>query len=215
MLTRTAFYVDIGYCTSWANAVACCFKQHDMKRCCIHIIIITAACGIISCGSAATKADQEESSKKEVDQPGDTGTAVMQPDTHQLRSDAPGAVSTRSAPTGENEIIAHIDRYLVSTASFDPAPSPGIHNGILKLENTLRDISFQKVWVQANVLSDKNEVLRSDFYSFSNLEPGETDSQRLPEYSQGVKIEAFVIKVKSEQLTNGETLVVGKNPAGK
>ena len=109
--------------------------------------------------------------------------------------------------TGNNEILAHIDKHLVSAAQFT-ASAGGITNGTVSITNTLPAASFQKVMVEVQIRSADGGELRTDYYTAINIEPGGVKMVKIPN-SPGTKIVTRIIKVKSAELTKGEFVLAG------
>lgn len=113
--------------------------------------------------------------------------------------------------TNTDDILKHIDEYLVSKVTFQPAGSEGgITNGIITLQNNLPDVSFQKVLLEVSILTENDQEYRTDYYTFMNIEPGETKMTKMPKSSRGSKVISRVVKLKSEELTKGEMILIGK-----
>lgn len=168
---------------------------------------------LISCGDSATKADTDDKTFKP-----DTDTAKTQPvenpaaaDPDPVSSSAKSAPSALSGSNPSNDILANIDQHLVAKTSFDPIEpgKEGIINGTVTLENRLDAISFQKVYVEVSIRLADGVEYRTDYYILQNIGPGESKLVRIPKTTRGNTIVCHVVKVKSEQLTNGELKLTG------
>lgn len=165
----------------------------------ILISIITGLC-LVSCGGAETKADPKtDTYNKE----GNADEKIPE-----VTTAAPAAKADSSAVVPDsNEILAKIDKYLVSTPVN--GTGGGISNATVTIKNTLSNITFQKVIVEVNILSADGKVIKNDFYPIQNIEPGDVETIKIPNNAKGVSLLSHVIKVKSNELTNGETVMVG------
>ncbi len=177
-------------------------------------LILLIAFGIASCGGAETKADSSDTLDKK--KPPTSSQPQTQPVTEEKIPDntpAPSA-KTRGGVIGpeNNEILAHIDKYLVSKADF-PAPpaSGGIRNATVSLQNTLSDITFQKAILEVSILLPDGLEFRTDYYILQNIDPGDVKTVKIPNATRGNSISSHVVKLKSTQLTNGELILVGSN----
>lgn len=167
----------------------------------VHLII--AGFVLFSCGDAETKVDNTKTNEI--------------PSTDSLTKDN---VDTNAAPSGTarglnigaepTEILTNIDKHLVSKVNFTSAGAAGgITNGMLTVQNTLSDATFQKAYVEVSILLADGSIFRTDYYTVQNLEPGVTKSVKLPNTTRGTSIVSTVVKVKSLELTNGEMILVG------
>lgn len=162
---------------------------------------------ILSCGS-----NGRNDEKNSIEKSDSLGT------TRKLDNNINNENPIQSMPVGEtiitkanpNEILTHIDNYLVSKVSYTKdSLSGGIKNGILTVKNTLPDVVFQKALVEVSIITESNQEYRTDYYTLQNIEPGDIKSIKIPESSRGVKVISHIVKVKSEKLTNGEMILVG------
>lgn len=185
-----------------------------MKKINFMLIMIAATIFFAACSDAETKADRSGSKqKKETDSAGNfipgrsdenildnTTEKAMPPagDTGQIKNDEP------------NEVLANIDKYLVTKASYPPpGANGGIVNGTVTVHNTLTDASFDRAMVEVRILLDDGKEYRTDFYTVINVEPGGTKTVKIPNTIRGNSVSTNVVKVKSNKLTNGEMIMVG------
>jgi hypothetical protein len=129
-------------------------------------------------------------------------------DNTKIKSAKPGPIVP--AKNKSNEILANIDKYLVSKPDYPtPQASGGIINGKVTVENTLPDITFQKAIVEVSILLEDGKEYRTDYYILQNIEPGDIKTVQIPKTTRGTKVTSHIVKLKSDQLTNGEMVVVG------
>lgn len=164
----------------------------------IPVALLTAT--LISCGGAETKADPSADT--------DTNTERSGADKIPETSPAPAARADSSAmKSGHNEILAHIDQYLISTTAY-PADGASAH-ATVTVKNTLSNITFQKAIIEIDIIAADGKLLKNDFYPIQNIEPGDMETIKLSGIAKGASIKSHVVKVKSNELTNGETVIVG------
>ncbi len=180
-----------------------------MKRFNLFPVLFSLIVLLASCGGAETKADPEiteknapaaESSADEK-MPGDNPAAAApvspKPDSADLKPET-------------NEILAKIDQYLVSTPVYTaPAAGGGIINATVTVKNMLADVTFQKAIVEVTIIAADGNVLRNDYYPIQNIEPGDVETIKLPNVPKAASLVCHIVKVKSNQLTNGEMVLVG------
>jgi hypothetical protein len=106
---------------------------------------------------------------------------------------------------GSNEILANIDNYLVST----------VNNGVLTVKNTLSDITFQKAIAEVSLIAADGTVLGNYFPVLQNIEPGDIKTVKVPGNSRTNSINCHIVKLKSDQLTKGQMIMVGTHYEGK
>ncbi len=154
---------------------------------------------IIACGN--NKKDNGDSDR-------DTGVAnsVTRPDSDLTSptTQAGTESNARSADSGTNDkdaILANIDQYLVSKTS--------IADATLTVQNTIKDATINKAYAEVKVMDANNKVLRSDFLILENIQAGDSKSVRIPNVSGAASISSRIVRLKSDQLTNGETINVG------
>jgi len=181
-----------------------------MKKCFAFLIFIPVLILIASCGDANTKTETTDTNNvmnNQTDSTGRSSVTNVHDEVNEKKSTASGNIVVREMP---NEILANIDQHLVSKVSFsEPPVGGGINNGIVTIRNTLPDVTFQKVIVEVSILTESNEEYRADYYTFQNVEPGDSKSAKMPKTTRGIKAICHVIKVKSNELTNGEMILVG------
>ncbi len=113
---------------------------------------------------------------------------------------------------GSAEILSQIDRYLVSKAQLTPSTTgDGFREAIVTVKNKLQNITIQDAFLEVNILTADNKEYRTDFYTLENIEPGSVKTIKIPESSRGVKIRSHIVKLTSDSLTNGETVMVGEH----
>jgi len=178
-----------------------------MKRLIFSFTIIAGIVMLVSCSGAETKADSDETVKNE---PAPERTAEKKiADGKPAAAPVPKPDSTALEP-GANEILSKIDKYLVSTPVYAaPSAGSGILKAIITVKNTLKDITFQKAIVEVTILTADGKELRNDYYPIQNIEPGDVETIKLPDTPKGASLVSHIVKVKSNQLTNGEMVLVG------
>jgi len=70
-------------------------------------------------------------------------------------------------------------------------------------------VTIQKAIVEVSILTSDGAEFRTDYYILQNVEPGETEIIKIPNASRGNSIVTHVVKLKSQELTNGEMIMVG------
>lgn len=120
-------------------------------------------------------------------------------------------VTGNDKKTGPDEILTNIDKHIISSAVFEkPATNTeGIHNCLINIKNNLNNASFQKATVEVSILLNDGKEYRTDYYTIINLEPGGTKTIKIPNTSRGTSVVSHIIKVKSNELTNGEYVLTG------
>lgn len=178
-----------------------------MKRFNLFLVISGAILLLASCGGAETKADHEGTEKNE--------PAPERAAEEKIADDKPAAApllksDSVSAKLSSNEILAKIDKYLVSTPKYTaPAAGGSIQNATITIKNILTDITFQKAIVEVTTLGADGKEIRSDYYPIQNIEPGDVETIKLPNTPKSASLVSHVVKVKSDQLTHGEMVLVG------
>jgi len=169
------------------------------------LLIFSIIVVLLSCGGAETKADPSPDtirSNKER-----TGPDKI-PESQPAAAASANSDSSLVIP-GSNEIIlAGIDQYLLSTPSFEKN-SGGISNATITVKNTLSGITFQKAIIEVDILAADGKLLKNNFYPIQNIEPGDVETIKIPAVARAFSIKSHVVKVKSNQLTNGEMVIVG------
>jgi hypothetical protein len=175
----------------------------------IHSLLTISLLILISCRGAENKASDApapvEKIKSDTDQQ-KSGERIQ--DNTEGKS---GKVNTPALlqKNRPNDILAHIDQYLVSSAQFTASANGGIADGTVTVQNTLTDITFQKALVEASILKENGEEYRTDYYTVINIEPGGSKVVKIPKAVQGTKVVTHIVKVKSNELTKGEMILVG------
>jgi hypothetical protein len=178
-----------------------------MKRIHFTLLLIVVAV-LFACRGGETKADPETNTDNERK----TEEKINENQPAPAATAAPDSLGANSA---SNEILAKIDQHLVSTPVFTAQASGDIVNVSVTIKNTLKDITFQKAIVEVTVLGADGKALRNDFFTIVNIEPGDIETIKLPN-SKGASLASHVVKVKSNQLTNGEMVLTGTHfDAGK
>ena len=174
-----------------------------MKRSSIIIAFIAVISSCISCGSAETKADVSDTlkSEKQADKPANQG-----PSTRSITN--PGSdktsIPTNAANPGSDKtnILTNIDTYLVSNLGY-PAP------GTLTVENKIPEIMIQKAIVEVTITKENGDPLQTDFYILDNIESGGSKAAKIKVAGPGTKASAHILKLKCDDLTGGELIMVG------
>ena len=164
-----------------------------MKHC-IPIIIVLGL--LVSCNNNKdSKSDISDSvTPTEIDT---TVTVPAQPAPAKKEPEprAPAPVN------GKNEILANIDKYLIS--------KPSISNAALVVENTLKDATIIKAYAEVTIINAAGKTLRTDFLILENIAPNDSKTVRIPDVTNAAKITSHIIRLKSDELTDGETILVG------
>lgn len=184
-----------------------------------HLIpfIISTAFFVSSCGNAGTKADPSEI-VIETKSNTDTAATITAPKVSEENIKDNAAAKSGQArglvnPMNEtNDILANIDKHLVSTTEFTPLPAGGFTNCIIKVTNTIPDATIQKASVEVSILKEDGSLLKTDYYTVINIESaGGMKVVKVPNSNQGAKIVTHIVKVKSNELTKGEFVLTGSN----
>lgn len=167
----------------------------------IPVVIISSI--LVSCGGAETKADPAapDAYNKE---------GMVDDKIPEAKSELASKTDSTSIIPDNNEILSRIDKYLVTTPVYTvPVTGSSISNATVTVKNTLNNITFQKAIVEVNVLDADGKLLRNDFYTIQNIEPGDVETIKIPNTSKAASINCHIVKVKSNTLTNGEMIMVG------
>lgn len=151
-----------------------------------------------ACNGAETKADTDSIKDK------NEMTGLERPEEDKMPDSKPAASAapdTTMINPGGNEIIARIDRYLVSTANLPEAT--------VTIKNTLPNITFQKAFVEVSFLDPGRKLIRTDYFPIQNIEPGDTETIKLNVPANTASLVTHVVKIKSNALTNGEMVLAG------
>lgn len=168
-------------------------------RYCKHIIIVLLLGYSISCSN--NKKDETVPSEK-IDSSAAEGTGnAAAESTSTKKGSRPKSRSVDSGNNDRNAILANIDQYLVS--------KPDISNATLTVQNTLKDATIIKAYAEVTTVDAAGKSLRTDFLILEHIEPGESKSVRMPDVTNAVKATSNIIRLKSDELTNGETILVG------
>ena len=101
----------------------------------------------------------------------------------------------------KDRILANIDQYLIS--------KPSLSEASLIVENTLKDATITLAYAEVSIIDASGKSLRTDFLKVENIAPNSSKTVRIPDVSNGAKITSHIVRLKSDQLTNGETILVG------
>ena len=176
------------------------------------LFIFSAFIQLNSCGNADNKKQTEKETTT------DTNAIINNPAPESRPADEKppaetGAGTTTSIIPPKNtkdDILANIDQYLVSTATIpSPTPEGGFQNASVSIKNTLPDVTIQKAIVEVSILTAEGAEFRTDYYVLQNVEPGETEILKIPKAARGNSIVCHIVKLKSQELTNGEMILVG------
>jgi hypothetical protein len=127
------------------------------------------------------------------------------PEKKPAASSTPG--NTSNIPN-RNEIVAKIDQYLVSTGNLAGAT--------VTVKNTLSAITFQKAIVEVTFLGPDGKMIRTEYFTIQNIEPGDVETIKLANTAKVTSLVTHVVKIKSDALTNGEMVLSGTHfEAGK
>ena len=166
------------------------------------ISIIIASIVFTSCRSKDTKTDVPDTIQKKLV---DTVSAKVQPEEKTTKSSTARSIEPNRSPGNhdKNKILANIDQYLVSTAVY---PDPGT----VVIKNTLPDVTVQKAIIEVIILNANGTEARLDYYIVNNIDPGDSKTIKIAAAASGVSASSHVVKLKSNELTGGETIMVGK-----
>lgn len=170
------------------------------------VILLSSVFVLHSCGGSASKkdespADDKSAVKKDSPTQEDIGTSL---------SPAAKSDSSKKMAPDNNEILAKIDQYLVSTPDFKtPAGGSGLVNATVIIKNKLPGVTFQKAIVEVVILAADGTQVADDFYTIQNIEPDDTETIKLPNNAKGASIRSNIVKVKSNEITNGEMVLAG------
>ncbi len=166
------------------------------------LFIIIVAMAFASCGSDEIKADASDTLQKiSVD----TMSAEVPPEKKSPEGGTTRSVETENSAGNhdKNAILANIDQYLVSKPAY---PDPGN----VVIENTLQDVTVQKAIIEVTILKDDSVAVRLDYYIVNNIEPGGNKTIKITGAASGTSARCHVVKMKSNELTDGELILVGR-----
>lgn len=147
----------------------------------------------------------------------DTINAAV-PDSADLPNPAPAAAAAETPAANSGglsevddrvKILTNIDTYLIPKANY-MSDHDGIRGATVTLENTLKDVLFQKAFVEVKFLSAEGIELRTDFLTYQNIEPGDIKTLKVNDMLRASVMQVKVVKLKSEKLTRGEMILVGE-----
>ena len=169
-----------------------------MKRLILLLMISGGLVALQACGGAETKVDPEAGSEFDTTNMSDNaGRPAEETVTTAPSRDTPGT----SGAEEKHKILRNIDKHLVSTQSASDR---------ISVENTLADVSFQRVIVEVDELDAAGKITRTNFYQLINLEPGSTKVVKITAPNASAKVNLQIVKAKSDQLTGGEMILVGE-----
>lgn len=166
--------------------------------------LVLASCG----GTDNNKADTKDAAKRDIPVSNENARDRNIPASPAKENPV---LKEEKKTAGPNEILAHIDKHVISAATFDQPDTntEGIRNCLINIKNNLADASFQKAIVEVSILLADGKEYRTDYYTIVNLEPGGTKTIKIPNTTRGTNVISHVIKVKSNELTHGEYVLTG------
>ncbi len=175
-------------------------------------ITIFALVVLASCNNKKSKQTDEVTNTDSIDTTGNS----KRPPADKIPGNDGRATTTNNGKTEKNEILANIDNYLVSKPTFDPpSQTGGIANAGVAVQNILPDITFQKAILEVSIMTAEGAEFRTDYYILQNIEPGDIKSVKVPNAARGNTIVCHIVKLKSDQLTAGEMILVGSHFVAK
>ncbi len=165
----------------------------------ISVIIASIVC--TSCGRAEKKADAPDTLQKTFV---DTIKDKPEEKPEKISTTKPVAPEKSTGNPDKKTILPHINQYLVSTVAY---PDPGT----VVIKNNLPNISVQKAIIEVSILNATGTVVRVDYHIVNNLEPGDSKTIKITGSASGVSARSHVAKLMSNQLTGGETILVGSS----
>jgi hypothetical protein len=166
-------------------------------------LLISATILIIlfSCRNAETKVDP------------DNNTAPKKTEENLPVTTGARSIDTSSINNTSADILKRIDNHITCSPGFTLDPNGGITNGIITVKNTLPGITIQKALIEVSILLADNTEYRTDYYTIINIEAGETKVIKIPNTTRGTKVTSHIVKLKSDELTGGEMILVGSRYA--
>lgn len=178
---------------------------------------------LYSCGQSSEKKDAPNETTGTEIPVTDTKGNVAESTAAMVTPDKPeNAAGTNTAPSGQarglttepastnKDILVNIDKYLVSSVQLTPTPGGGYTQGLITVTNTLPAAGFQKALLEVATLKEDGSLLKTDYYTVINIEPGGGSKVvKLPDSKTGSKISTHILKVKSNELTDGEFVLTG------
>ena len=171
-----------------------------MKRIYSIPVLLVLVVFLFSCRGGETKADAEKETSTNKESKTEEKIVQPQPATPVIKD-------SLGARPGTNEILAKIDEYLVSTPVYK-AQAGDLVNITVIVKNTLKDITFQKAIVEVTFRGADGKALKNDFFTIQNIEPGDVETIKIAN-TKGASMVSHVVKVKSNELTNGEMVLTG------
>lgn len=155
---------------------------------------------VVSCGTNKKENDDAASKPtKEIDTMTGVGTAAEEPKPIPKTTAEPRSVD--SGNNDKHEILANIDQYLIS--------KPSLANATLTVENTLKDATIIKAYAEVTIVDASGKDLRKAFLILENIQPANSKVVKIPDVSGGATIVSHIVRLKSDELTNGEAILVG------
>jgi hypothetical protein len=102
----------------------------------------------------------------------------------------------------KQKILSNINEYLVTKPDYPDPGLGGIVNGKVHVKNNLK-VTIQKATILVQVILDNGSVYSNEFYTIENIERGEVKTIDIPNTTRGTSVKSKVVKVKSQELTNG------------
>lgn len=161
---------------------------------------------IVSCNGAENKAEGA-TEQTTINKEEKSGSENIEQDLPPVPAATAPADSIGASPDN-NEILARIDQYLVSKPEFQ-ANASGISNAVVTVKNTLTGTTFQKAIVEVNAHDANGKMIRNDFYTIQNIEPGDLETIKISAIPKAASLTSHVVKIKSNELTNGEMVLAG------
>ena len=143
--------------------------------------------------------------------PAEEKPVEKKPESTQPVDRSPDVSPPATKPNRNPDIISRIDDHLVSTASFTPGATGGMTNASVTVKNKLSNITIQRALLEVSIRNADGSEVRTDYYTVVNLEPGGSKLVPIPNQTKGSKMVLHIVKVKSDQLTNGEFVLAGSH----
>lgn len=178
-----------------------------MKTVRVKILFIAAAISSIyfleSCGAAETKADVSDTLKSNNEakqEPAAVTDSSRTPVTGQNNGNST-QINVKNPTAEKTQLLTNIDNYLVSTINAE--------QGTITVENKLPAMDVQKAIAEVVFSGTNGNEASREYYILENIEPNTSKSARLKTSPFGSLITVHIVKLKSDQLTGGELIIVG------
>ena len=175
------------------------------------IVAVASICSIYfldSCGAAETKADVSDTLKSNNDSKQESAV------TDSSRTPASGQnngnatqINVKNPTAEKTQLLTNIDNFLVSTINAE--------QGTITVENKLPAIEVQKAIAEVVFTGTNGNEVSREYYILENIEPNTSKSARLKTSPFGSLTSVHIVKLKSDQLTGGELIIVGSKYAPK